>query len=87
MVAYCQIVLTNLTEVVLWIKKQKNLTGGFCSECSTGHHYEGIAITIRASVSTKPVVGFAADYDGVLLVESVEGLNETTCGGPNEEAD
>ena len=48
-------------------------------EENTSRPYEGIAVTVKARVSTEPVVGFAADYDGVLLVESVAGLDESFC--------
>jgi len=46
---------------------------------NTSGPYEGIAVTVKARVSTDPVVGFAANYDGVLLVESVAGLDESFC--------
>jgi hypothetical protein len=48
-------------------------------EKNTSRPYEGIAVTVKARVSTDPVAGFAADYDGVLLVESVAGLDESFC--------
>ena len=48
-------------------------------EENTSSPYEGIAVTVKARVSTDPVAGFATDYDGVLLVESVAGLDESFC--------
>ncbi len=48
-------------------------------EENTSRPYEGIAVTVKARVSTDPIAGFAADYDGVLLVESVAGLDESFC--------
>jgi hypothetical protein len=48
-------------------------------EENTSRPYEGIAVTVKARVSTVSVAGFAANYDGVLLVESVAGLDESFC--------